>query len=105
MSFDLPPRSQVGYLDPEIAGEGQKVIGEVGQQLILSDGEQITYEVLPPKVVMPDLSSVKSLSRYFNRRGYQVYPAWLYHPIEQPRLVKTAQEAAALGIRYRQATQ
>jgi hypothetical protein len=96
MGFQLPERAKVGYLDPEIAGEGTKVI--------LSDGEQITWNEPPPKPVMPDWSGIKSLKRYFNRTGFQVWPAWLYHPTEPARLVKNAQEAGELGVCYREAT-
>jgi hypothetical protein len=96
MTFQLPPRSQVGYLDPEVAGEGQKVI--------LSDGEQVNWSPPPVAPVMPDWSTIKSIRHYFNRTGYAVYPAWLYHPSEAPRLVKNAQEAAELGVCHREAT-
>lgn len=96
MGFQLPPKAQVGYLDPEIAGEGQKVI--------LSDGDQVSWTPPPPRPVMPDWSQIKSIARYFNRQGHVVYPAWLYHPTEQPRLVKNADDAAALGVCYRKTT-
>ena len=97
MGFELPPRSQVGYLDPEIAGEGEKVI--------LSDGEQISWSPPPAKPVMPDWSGIKSIRKYFNRTGHQVWPAWVYHPTESPRLLRDANEAADLGICYRKATE
>jgi hypothetical protein len=96
MVFVLPPREKVGYLDPEIAGEGQKVI--------LSDGDQVSWSPPPAKPVMPDMSQIKAIQRYFNRTGHAVWPAWLYHPTEEPRLVKNANEAAELGVCYRQAT-
>lgn len=96
MNFVLPPKSQVGILDPEIAGEGQKVI--------LSDGDQVSWSPPPPRPVMPDWSGIKSLSKYFNRTGLQVWPAWLYHPTENARLVKNAEEAGQLGVCYREAT-
>lgn len=95
-TFVLPPKKQVGYLDPEIAGEGQKVI--------LSDGDQVSWTPPPPRPVMPDWSQIKSIARYFNRTGFQVYPAWLYHPTEEARIVKNADEAAELGVCYREAT-
>jgi hypothetical protein len=53
---------------------------------------------------MPDWSQIKSIARYFGRTGHQVYPAWLYHPTEEPRLVKNAEEAGELGVCYREAT-
>lgn len=96
MAFELPPRSKVGYLDPEIAGEGQKVI--------LGDGDTVNWTPPPAKPVMPDWSGIKSIARYFGRTGHQTWPAWLYHPTEEPRLVKTAHEAAELGVCYREAS-
>lgn len=98
-SFDLskvPPRSQVGVLDGEIADEGQRVI--------LSDGNTVPWDPPPAQAVMPDWSKIKSIRHYFNRKSHQVYPAWLYHPTENARLVKNADEAKALGIFYRRAT-
>jgi hypothetical protein len=94
--FQLPPREKVGYLDPEVAGEGMKVI--------MSGGEQVNWSPPPVAPVMPDWSTIKSIRHYFNRTGHQTYPAWLYHPTEQPRLVKNAQEAAELGVCYREAS-
>lgn len=93
----IPPRNSVGYLDGEIADEGQKVI--------LSDGEQVSWTPPPVKPSIPDWSQIKSLRKYFGRTGHQAFPAWFYHPTEQPRLMKNAKEAKAeLGIFYRQAT-
>lgn len=96
MNFVLPPKSKVGYLDPEIAGEGQ--------QVILSDGDAVQWTPPPVKPVIPDLSEVKSLKKYFGRTGFAPYPAWLYHKTEQPRLVKNADEAMELGVCYREAS-
>ena len=94
--FVLPSKREAGYLSPEIAGEGAKVI--------LSDGEVVSFNLPPPKPVMPDWSEIKSIRHYFNRTGFRVYPAWLYHPTEQPRIVKDEHEAAELGVCYREAT-
>ena len=96
MTFELPPLHQVGRLDPEIAGEGVKVI--------MSDGETVTYTPQPPKPVMPDWSGIKSIRHYFNRTDFKVWPAWLYHPTEEARIVKNEHEAAELGVCYRAAT-
>lgn len=96
MNFVLPSKSDVGYLDPEIAGEGQRVI--------LSDGDVVSYNPPPPKPVMPDWSQIKSIRHYFGRTGHQVWPAWLYHPTEEPRLVRNSKEADELGVCYREAT-
>jgi len=92
--FILPPRNAVGVIDQQIAGEGQKII--------LSDGEQVNYSPPPTKPVIPDWSEIKSIRHLFNRRGHVVYPAWLYHrDTTEQRLVKNAEEAAALGVCYR----
>lgn len=96
MNFVLPPKSQVGYLAPEIAGEGDPVV--------LSDGENMNWTPPPEKLVMPDWSQIKSIRHYFGRKGGPVYPAWLFHPTEPDRLVKNAAEADALGVCYRKAT-
>jgi hypothetical protein len=96
MAFVLPSRREVGVLSPDIAGEGAKVL--------MSDGDVISFNMPPPKPVMPDWSGIKSIRHYFNRTGYRVYPAWLYHPTEQPRVVKDEHEAAELGVCYRDAS-
>ena len=95
-NFVLPPKSEVGYLDPEIAGEGQKII--------LSDGDVVNWSPPPEKPVAPDWSKIKTIAKYFNRIGFVAWPAWLYHPTEPKRIVKNAQEAAELGVCYREAT-
>jgi hypothetical protein len=96
MAFVLPSKREAGYLDPAIAGEGVKVV--------MSDGDVITYAPPPPKPVMPDWSTIKSIRHYFNRTDFRVWPAWLYHPKEAARLVRNADEAAELGVCYRDAT-
>lgn len=96
MAFVLPSKREVGVLSPDIAGEGAKVL--------MVDGEVITFNPSPPKPVMPDWSEIKSIRHYFNRTGFKVFPAWLYHPTEQPRIVKDAHEAAELGVCWREAT-
>jgi hypothetical protein len=94
--FTLPSRGEVGYLDPEIASEGVKVI--------LSDGEQVNWSPPPAKPCIPDWSEIKSIRHYFNRTDYKVFPAWLYHESGESRLVKNAEEASKLGVQYRRAT-
>ena len=96
MAFVLPSVRQAGYLDPEISGEGVKVI--------MSDGESISYNPPAPKPVMPDWSGIKSIRHYFNRTDFKIWPAWVYHPTEEPRIVKNEHEAAEIGICYREAT-
>ena len=92
MAFELPPREQVGYPDPEILAEGEKVVGE------------LAWNPPPPRPVIPDMSQIKSIRHYFGRTGYQVFPAWLYHQNGEERLVRNAANAAALGVKYRDAT-
>lgn len=94
-SFVLPSRSKVGYLDPSIAGEGQHVFGE--------DGETFNFTPPPEKLVMPDMSNVKSLRKYFGRVNLPAFPAWVYHSSEPPRKVM-AVEAGELGVCYRETT-
>ena len=96
MAFVLPSKAEVGVLDPEIAGEGQRVIH--------SDGEVVNWSPPPAKPVAPDWSGIKSIQKYFNRVGFTPWPAWLYHPSEPKRLLKNAEEAAELGVCYREAT-
>ena len=51
----------VGKLDPEIAGEGQKILS--------SEGEQLSWSPPPVRPAVPDMSQIKRLQRYFNRTG------------------------------------
>jgi hypothetical protein len=96
MNFVLPPKSQVGTLDPSIANEGMKVQ--------LSDGEAEQWTPPDIKPAFPDWSQIPKLKKYFGRKGGPVYPAWLFHPTESDRLVHNADEAGALGVVYRKAT-
>ena len=96
MTFVLPPKSQVGYLDQSL---------DEGQKIILSDGEQISWTPPPERLVMPDMSQIKALRKYFGRKGGSTFPAWLYHKsTDEARIVKNANEAAELGVCYREAT-
>lgn len=99
-SFDLskiPSRASVGYVDAEIADEGQKVI--------MSNGDQVEWSAPAPRPIVPDWSQIKSIRHYFGRTGHQVWPAWFYHKTEAPRLMKDGHQARAeLGIFYREAS-
>lgn len=110
--FDIKTGRPVGMaahrqmLDSSIAGEGEKV----------SDGPQrLSWNPRPRKPIIPDMSEIPSIQKYFNRVGFDPWPAWLYHPVhpailiedvwdhtyDPPRRVCTAAEAAdQLGIRY-----
>jgi hypothetical protein len=90
----LPKRGKdAAFLAKEFADEGVKVI--------LSDGEQVSYNPPPAKPVIPDFSGVKSIRHYFHRTGFSPWPAWVYHPTEEKRLLKNAEEGIELGIVYR----
>jgi hypothetical protein len=92
-----PPLSEVGYADEEILKEGQPVL--------LDNGEEVMWNAPLPKPVMPDWSGIKSIQKYFNRRGFFPYPTWVYHPEHEPRVVKNAEEAKTLGVIYRKANE
>ena len=96
MTFVIPPKSEVGTLDPSIANEGMKVI--------LSDGEAEQWTPPEIKAAFPDWSQVPKLKKYFGRKGGPVYPHWMYHPTESDQLVNNAEEAGKLGVVYRKAT-
>ena len=98
----LPKGSARTALSIEIAEEGAKVLD--GDRIILSNGDVVAFTPPPAQLVIPDISSVKSLRHYFGQKGYQVYPAWLYHPTEKTVLVKNSKEAAEYGIVYRKTT-
>lgn len=97
----LPKGAARQALDAEIASEGGKVVA--GNKVILSNGDQVAYTPPPEKLVMPSLETVKSLRHYFGNKGYQVYPAWLYHKDGRQALAKDHKDAAELGIVYREA--
>lgn len=101
----LPKGSARQALDAEIAGEGGKVVPQNGATVvILSNGDQVAYTPPPEKLVMPDLSNVKSLRHYFGQRSYMPYPAWLYHTDGRSVLVHDHKEAAEYGVVRRQST-
>jgi hypothetical protein len=95
-TIPLPPRSQVGYLDPLIAGEGVKVE--------YANGEPLAFTPAPTRPNYPDWSEIKSIQKYFNRTGYEPWPAWFYHPTEQPRIVLDQVEGEKIGVWYRKPT-
>jgi hypothetical protein len=100
-TIPLPPKSQVGYLDPSIGGEGGKVVGDKGEGIQFATGETLSFTAPPPKPNYPDWSEIKSIQRYFNRVGYEPWPAWFYHPSQEPRLIKDQAEGKQIGVYYR----
>jgi hypothetical protein len=88
--------SRNGYLAPEIAGEGEKVL--------MSDGSVISFNPPSNKPIVPDWSEIKSIKKYFNRTDFHIWPHWFYHPTEDAIVLRNAEEAAQLGIRRREST-
>lgn len=106
----------VDYLDPEIANEGQAAV--------LPEGE---FQAPREKPHIPDYSWLKptdKLAKYFPAISgipykHQVWPVWLYHPTEKPRLIRdivlqdgegartlksAAEQAKELGVSWRKST-
>ena len=102
MAFVLPSKREAGVLmNPELAAEWG---GE--NKVVYSDGTEISWNPPAPKPVMPDWSEIKSIRHYFNR-SYKnnFWPAWLYnHENGEERIVRDADEAAQLGVCYRERT-
>lgn len=73
------------YLDPEIAGEGTKVI--------MSDGTTVSYNPPPVNAAMFDYSKIKSIQHYFNRTDFHWFPIWLFHPELPDVIAKDAKDA------------
>lgn len=94
----------VDYLDPAIAGEGQRV-DEFGN----TEGEFLPAA----QAIIPQyegLKKSKKYARYFlpygtPQRPFQPFPAWLYHPKQAAVLARSAKEAKdKYGIEYRATT-
>jgi hypothetical protein len=83
------------YLDPEIAGEGEAV------------DPNIAWVEPPPKPVIPDISQVKTIRKYFGRPpgAGGMWPAWLYHATEKARILPTPEDARKLGVVRRKASE
>lgn len=81
----VSPVGKKTYLDPEIAGEGTKVI--------MSDGKTVTYTPPAVKPTIPDWSTFKSIQHYFNRKDFYFFPCWLYHADGRSVIAETAQDA------------
>jgi hypothetical protein len=96
-NFQIPPRSAVGYLDPEIANEGQKAGDDpsIGFTPPVSSYTGPTYD---------NLKIHKDYRRYFGRSEWPVFPTWIYHEDGTEKVVANAQDAARYGIQYREAS-
>ncbi len=91
----------VEYLDPEIAGEGQSannfVPGMAWTNAPAVDGEEWQPDIEPPRI--NDYAAMKKhkhYGRYFRPWRYVPFPAWLYHPTLDAKIVNTADDAKAL---------
>lgn len=97
MNFVIPPKSEVGVFNPADIGEDKSIA-------VLSNGTEEEWNPPALQTAFPDWSKVPQLRKYFGRKGGPVYPAWLFHPTEADKLIHNAEEAGALGVIYRQAT-
>jgi hypothetical protein len=92
--FSIPPKSEVGVLSPEIAGEGQQIMN--------SQGEIVNWNPPPQRLVMPDWSQIKKIQKYFNRKDHSDWPSYIYNKdTGETRIMKNAEEAAQFGIGIR----
>lgn len=93
--------SNIEYLDPEIANDGQSANnwqpGAWTNTPATSD-EEYQPEFEPPHI--NDYAAFKKhkhYKQYFRPYRYQPFPAWMYHPTQEPRIVKSKDEVIALG--------
>jgi hypothetical protein len=93
--------TMVEYLDPEIANEGQSVNnwqpGAWTNAPATSD-EEYQPDIEPPHI--QDYAAFKKhkhYRQYFRAYRYVPFPAWMYHATQEPKLVKSKEEVAALG--------
>lgn len=85
------------YLDPEISGEGSKVL--------LSSGKEISYSAPPQDLPMPRWENIEHLKKYFGRREHVIFPCWLYHPVLPAVVAKDARVAfEQYGVRLHEST-
>ena len=91
----------VEYLDPSIANEGQSannwVPGAWTNAPIVSEDE-FQPDIEPPHI--PDYAVFKkhkNYAKYFRPYRYQPFPAFMYGPNGEEKIVKTKEEVVALG--------
>lgn len=91
----------VEYLDPEIAGEGQSANNWApGAWTSAPDAADEEYQpdIEPPHI--PDYAALKKhkhYRQYFRPWRRVPFPAWLYHPTLEARIVKSVEEVQKLG--------
>lgn len=96
----------VEYLDPEIANEGSHADAPIPNAMWMnapdSSDEEYQPEMDPPHI--NDYAAFKKhkhYKQYFRPWRYIPFPAWLYHKTKEPVIVKTKEEAEALGPDWR----
>jgi hypothetical protein len=97
---------QIEYLDPAIANEGQSADnwspGMAWTNAPSSDGEEYQPDIEPPHI--NDYAAFKKhkhYRQYFRPYRYVPFPAWMYHPTKEAKIVKSAEEVTALGPEWR----
>jgi hypothetical protein len=90
----------IGYLDPEIAGEGFKAV-----EGLMTEGDAETP--WRPQEVEARLPSFKTKKNayLFEKKAFKAFPAMIYHPDkEKPIIVKSNEEALKYGVFFRETT-
>src|ERR1041385_3731288 len=94
----------VEYLDPEIANEGMSannwVPGDWTNAPAGAD-EEWQPDIDPPHI--NDYAAFKKhkhYRQYFRPYRYVPFPAWMYHSVHEPKIVKSRDEVLALGPKW-----
>lgn len=98
----------VEYLDPEIANEGLSANdwtpgAWTNAPMNPHEGEEYQPELEPPHI--NDYSAFKKhkhYKQYFRPYRFVPFPAWMYHPTKEPKLVKSREDVIALGPEWRE---
>ncbi|HLH92074.1 MAG TPA: hypothetical protein VKX28_26880 [Xanthobacteraceae bacterium] len=90
----------IEYLDPEIANEGQRA--DMMPGVVDDDG---AFQPMVEKPHIPTYEGIKSIKHLFPQFSnvpyrHKAFPAIFYHATEKPRLVRTPEAAAALGVTW-----
>src|ERR1700733_1606451 len=92
---------KIEYLDPEIANEGISVNNwspGAWTNAPAAEGEEYQPDVEPPhNNDYAALKKHKHYKQYFRPYRYQPFPAFVYHQTLGSKVVKTKEEAIALG--------
>ncbi len=80
----------IEYLDPSIANEGQSANDwQPGAWTnVLENPDEWQPDIEQPHINdYAGLKKSKQYAKYFRPYRYQPFPAWLYHPLMEPRLI------------------